>query len=109
MKLLNKKTIKNILIALFFLILQNRFAFAAEPKIVSGTVQFMKDLLTWILVLVPAGGGVMIGYHAIMKALSDGDASVIADRNRKMKNVLISCAIAESASGIIAAFLAYFK
>jgi hypothetical protein len=83
-------------------------AFAATPKIVTGGKSFATDALTWVLILVPVTAALMVGYHAWMKSMADGDPGAIAERNKAMKRVLIGSAIAEGASGIVTAFLAYF-
>lgn len=103
---------KKIIVCLCFLALlmvSGPIAFAADPKIVTGTKNFFTDAGKWVLILTPIAGGTMIGYHALMKGLSEGDAGTIADRNKKMVNVLKAVAIAECATGIITAFIAYFK
>lgn len=78
------------------------------PQIVQGALNLLQDALRWLLVLIPAAGGMMIAYHALMKTLSDGDPAVVADRNRKIKQVLIGVVIGMSASGIVSAVLTYF-
>lgn len=82
---------------------------AADPKFVTGGKNLLSDLLKWVLILVPAAAAAMIGYHALMKSLSDGDPGTIADKNKKMKNVLIGAVIAVSATGLVTVFLAYFQ
>jgi len=85
-------------------------AFAAStPNIVSGGEKLAQDILTWVLILVPVTAAAMVGYHAWMKSMADGEAGAVAERNRAMKRVLIGAAIAECASGIVTTFLAYFK
>lgn len=63
------------------------------PTIISGAFNLLNDALTWILYLIPAASGAAIGYHALMKQMSDGDPSVTAAHNRSIKNVLIGGAI----------------
>lgn len=78
------------------------------PEIVTGAQELLQDVLNWLLILIPIAGGMMIAYHALMKTLSDGDPGTVADCNRKIKQVLIGVIIGMSASGIVAAFMAYF-
>lgn len=104
------KKVKKIVILMTVLLVNScGYAFAAEPQIVTGTKNFFNDLLKWILILVPVGSSAMVAYHAIMKGLSEGEPAVVADRNKKIKNVLIAAAIAETSAGLVNAFLNYFK
>lgn len=80
----------------------------AQPEIISGARNLAQDLLNWILVLIPITGGVMLAYHAWVKQMSDGDPGTVAERNKKMKNVLIASIIGVSAAGIIRIILGYF-
>lgn len=78
------------------------------PQVVTGAQQLLQDVLSWLLILIPIAGGMMIGYHALMKTLSDGDPATVADRNKKIKQVLIGVVIGMSASGIVSAIITYF-
>lgn len=80
----------------------------ATPSFVDGGKRLLQDILKWILILVPVAAAAMIGYHALMKTLSDGDPATIADRNKKMKTVLIGAIIAVSASALVTLILSYF-
>jgi hypothetical protein len=82
-------------------------AFAA-PAIVNDAKKLATDALSWVLILVPVTASLMVGYHAWMKSMADGDPGAIAERNKAMKRVLIGAAIAETASGTVTAILAYF-
>ncbi|WP_338832853.1 hypothetical protein MHLNE_16030 [Moorella humiferrea] len=90
-----------------------RAAFAAtsggQPQIVTGAINLLNDVTSWLLGIIPAGSGAAIGYHALMKQMSDGDPATAAAHNRAMRNVLIGGAIGESAVGITKAFLSYFQ
>lgn len=77
--------------------------------VVTGFQNLFSALLKGLLVLIPVACACMIAYHSAMKAASDGDAGIIADKNRKIKNVLIAGAIGETASSLISWALAYFK
>lgn len=82
---------------------------ATEPVIVSGTKKLFADASIWLSGLIPVGAGLMLGFQAFQKSLTD-DTAVIAEKNRFMKNVLIGAAIATSASGLTALILnTYYK
>jgi len=81
--------------------------YAADPKMVTGAKKLASDITLWLLILIPVVAAAAIGYQALMKMLNDDPGSV-ADRNKKMKNILVAGAIGESASAIVTAFLAYF-
>lgn len=109
--ILNSKKVENFLWALMAFLMVGGFGestLAADPKFVTGAKTLLSDVLKWVLILVPVAAAAMIGYHALMKTLSDGDPAVIAEKNKKMKNVLIGAIIAMSASGLVTAILAYF-
>lgn len=80
----------------------------ATPEIVSGTVNLARDALNWILMLVPPTAGVAIGYQAWMKSMADGEPGVVAERNKKMKQILIGAVLAECAAGIVQLVLRYY-
>lgn len=80
---------------------------AADPTIVTGAKSLASDVTKYLLILIPIVAGGAIAYQALMKMLNDDPASV-ADRNKKMKNILVAAAIGESASAIVTAVLAYF-
>ncbi|MGG2201885.1 hypothetical protein [Paenibacillus validus] len=82
--------------------------FAADPAIVTNAKKLAQDALTWVLVLIPVTGALMVGYHAWMKSMADGDPGAIAERNKKIKNTIVGSVIGVSASGIVTALLAYF-
>ena len=79
------------------------------PSFVYSAFKLLNDALTWILYLIPAASCAAIGYHALMKQMSDGDPSVTAAHNRAIRNILIGGAIGMSAATIVKVFLSYFK
>ncbi|MDN5347395.1 MAG: hypothetical protein PWP65_959 [Clostridia bacterium] len=110
MKRFVKGLIKNLPVAGVVLLAFARTAFAAPtPGFVTGATNLLNDATSWLLGIIPAGAGAAIGYHALMKQLSDGDPASAAVHNRAMRNVLIGAAIGESAVGITKAFLSYFQ
>lgn len=78
------------------------------PKIIVGAQALISDIMVWLLLLIPIAGGAMIAYHSLMKILSDGDPVVVAEKNKKIKSVLVGVVIAMSASGLVTAIIAYF-
>ena len=83
-------------------------AYAETPVIVSGFQKLLGDVSTWLLALIPTASAAMVGYHALMKQMSDGDPSVASSSNKSIKRVLIGGAIGTSAAGLTKAFLTYF-
>jgi hypothetical protein len=81
---------------------------AGEPNFVAGAQKLLNDVTNWLLALIPASAGAAIGYHALMKQLSDGDPASAAVHNRAMRNVLVAGAIGMSAVSIVKVFLSYF-
>lgn len=103
-----KNTIKNYVSTLVLgsgLFLGRVFA---QPQEISNIINLLQDLLTWVLVIVPVAGGLMIGYHSLMKIMADGDPGEIADRNSKIKMVLTSAVIAFIGAGIVRIVVSYF-
>lgn len=80
----------------------------AQPKLVSGTVSLFKAITSWLLILIPVGAGAVLGWHAFNKSMTE-DQSVVAEKNRMMKNVIIGAAIAETASGLITVILGFYS
>lgn len=93
--------------ALFYLSIVSP-SHAATPNIVSGAQRLAQDALTWVLILVPVTAGTMVGYHAWMKSMADGEPGAVAERNKKIKQTLIGGVVAESAAGITQLILSYF-
>lgn len=82
--------------------------YAAQPKLVTGTVSLFQALTGWLLLIIPVGAGAVLGYQALQKSLTD-DQAVIAEKNKMMKNVIIGAAIAETASGLVTIILSFYK
>ena len=81
--------------------------YAAQPKLVTGTVALFQAATSWLLVIIPVGAGTVLCYTALQKSLTD-DHAVLAEKNKMMKNVLIGAAIAETSSGLVTAILAFY-
>ena len=79
------------------------------PPIVSGVLNLFQAAEGWLLVLIPVVGGVMLGYHGLMKAMAGGDAMTAETHNKAMKNTIVASAIAEAAMATVAFILPYFK
>ena len=43
------------------------------PEFITNFSRLLTDATTWIMFLIPTAGGVMIGYHALMKEMEEGD------------------------------------
>lgn len=82
--------------------------YAGQPKLVSGTVALFQAATGWLLLIIPVGAGAVLGYTALQKSLTD-DHAVLAEKNKMMKNVIIGAAIAETASGLVTALLAFYS
>ena len=54
----------------------------------------------WISGLGITGGGMMVGYHALMRNLSGGDGATDAHHLQAMKKVIVGTAIVAGAGGI---------
>lgn len=104
----NLKNKKILLLTLFCFVLFSSPVYAAEPKLVSGTVKLFQSITKWLLVIIPVGAGAVLGWHALQKSLTD-DQAVIAEKNKQMKNTVISAAVAETASGLITIILNFYK
>ncbi len=103
-----EKVYKRIILSFIIMIFMTNNTFAAPPKIVTGTVDLFTEVSNWLLLIIPAGAGAVLGFHALQKSLTDDDA-VIADKNKKMKNTLISAVIAETAVGIVRVVLGFYS
>lgn len=104
-----KKTGLVTIICAFMIITYPTTAMAAgEPGIVTGTKNLLEAATTWLLILIPAGCATMIGWHAFVKQMNEGDPAQAAIHNRAMKNALIAGAIGISAVGIVKAFLSFY-
>jgi hypothetical protein len=85
----------------------NAATVAPPPKLVTGTQKLFNDATVWLLILIPVGAALFIGWQAFQKSLSEDDA-VIADKNKKIKTSLIAAVIAESATAIVTLVLSYY-
>lgn len=55
---------------------------------------------TWIAGLGATGGGLMIGYHGLMRSLSGGDAQADAHHLQSIKKVAAGTAVVVGSAGI---------
>lgn len=78
------------------------------PDEVVSIAELLKDATMWGLLLVPLSATVMIIYHSIRKIVADGEHGEIADRNKKIKGILVTAVIAFIASGIVTIITGYF-
>ncbi len=79
------------------------------PTFITNIGRLLTDATTWILFLIPTAGGLMIGYHALMKEVEEGDVHSAALHNKAIKNILIGGAVGMSATAIVRVVLAYFQ
>lgn len=109
-KLLDRCVIgyKSTLLTFFFITMTVSNVYAAQPKLVSGTVALFQAITGWLLLIIPVGAGAVLGYHALQKSLTD-DQAIIAEKNKMMKNVIIGAAIAETASGLVTIILGFYS
>lgn len=106
------KKVKNIctiiLAALTFVLVNVSDTYAAEqPKIVTGTVDLFQAATGWLLLIIPVGAGLFVGYHALQKSLTD-DQAVISEKNKLIKNTIVGAIIAETASGLVTLILSFY-
>ncbi|WP_207637543.1 hypothetical protein [Desulfotruncus alcoholivorax] len=92
-----------------FLVVVSPAAAAGEPEFVTGFKNLLNDATSWILGLIPVAAGAKIGYHALMKNLSqEEEMHSVSVHNKGIKNALVGGAIGVSATLIVKAFLSYF-
>jgi hypothetical protein len=106
-KLLNKKNITLLLVLGIIMIASP--AYAADPKIVSGTKSLFTAASGWVTGLIPVAAGVGLAFCKFKQVSSDNDPSVVAHYNKQMKTIIISSAIGMTASGTITAVLAFYQ
>ena len=104
-----KKNVYRVILAVSMILLFAPVAFAAtDPGIVTGTKDLLEAATNWLLLLIPAGCGCVIAWHAFVKQMNEGDPAQAAIHNRAMKNALVAGAIGMSAVGIVKAVLAFY-
>lgn len=103
-----EKAYTSLLVSLLMLSSNTSFVYAAQPKIVSGTVSLFQSVSTWLLLIIPVGAGAFAGYHALQKSLTD-DQAVIAEKNKLIKNTIIGAIIAETADGLVTTVLSFYS
>jgi cadmium resistance protein CadD (predicted permease) len=82
--------------------------FASQPKIVTGTLKLAQTATTWLLGLIPVTAGLVAGFFAWQKSVSQDDAA-ITKYNKLIKNVIIGAVLAETVSGLITVILSFYK
>ncbi len=97
-----------VLLSALTLVMASATTAAAQPKIVSGTVDLFKAASGWLLLIIPVGAGLFVGYHALQKSLTD-DQAVIAEKNKLIKNTIIGAIIAMTADGLITIILGFYN
>jgi len=84
-------------------------AYADTPEEVNQLINLLTDILNWILLIVPIAAGLMIGYQSLMKIMADNDGAEIADRNKRIKTILVSAVVAFIGVGIVRVVVGYFN
>jgi len=72
----------------------------ANTKAAQTINSLVASATAWLAGLSATGGGLMIGYHALMRNFSGGDAATDAHHLQAMKKVLVGTAIATGAAGL---------
>lgn len=105
----NEKKIFTLLMIFIAVSTMINVTYAADnPKLITGTVNLFKAVTSWLLLIIPVGAGAYAGWHAFQKSMTD-DETVIAQKNRLIKNTIIGAAIATTADGLITAILNFYK
>jgi len=79
------------------------------PTLVTGLQSLLSAASGWLLGLIPAGGGLMAGYHWFMSGPgAGGDEMVAAQHKRATRNVLLGTVLAMSAMGLVKVLVSYF-
>lgn len=76
------------------------FATPATPTIVTGGIKLINAASGWLLLIIPVSSAAIFGFHAWAKSVAE-EGGEVADRNKKMKRVIIWGSIAMSGSAII--------
>ncbi|MGE7828545.1 hypothetical protein [Paenibacillus sp. NPDC093718] len=105
----NSKTLRIFMIFSIISLFAATPIFASQPKIVSGGIELVKAATGWLMLLIPVTAVCMFVWHAWMKSLADGEGGQVAERNKKMKNVIIYSAIALGGTGLVNLLLGYLK
>ena len=79
------------------------------PTVVTGTQALIAAATGWLMGIIPAGGGLMAGYHWFMSSVgSGGDEMVAAQHKRGARNTLIATLLAFCAVGLVKTLLSYY-
>lgn len=87
------------------------FSFAspvADPKIVSGTKSLLQAISAWITGLIPLATACVAAYFGLLKTMAQDDAD-IADKNKKMRGVILAGIVATCISGLAYVILDFYK
>ncbi|WP_054029116.1 hypothetical protein [Bacillus sp. FJAT-28004] len=76
------------------------YATPAKPTIVSGGILLINAASGWLLLIIPVSSAAIFGFHAWAKSVAE-EGGEVADRNKKMKRVIIWGSVAMSGSAII--------
>lgn len=104
-----KSIMKTMLISLFILIINSPPALANDIKnsqIVKGTENLIKDLTTWLMVLAPILGGLLIIYFFIRRSAADEMDQ--KKWNNRITTVIVSVIGAVLASATLNLIIGYY-
>jgi hypothetical protein len=80
---------------------------APDNTLISGATNLLNAAGGWISGLGAAGGGTMVGYHALMRNLND-DPQSVAHHTASMKKVIVGSVIIVAAGAIVKLVTGYF-
>lgn len=79
------------------------------PTLITGLQSLIGAATGWLLALVPAGGGLMSGYHWFMSGPgAGGDEMVAATHKRAVRSTLLGTILAMAAVGVVKVLVSYF-
>ena len=78
------------------------------PTVVTGTQALIAAATGWLMGIIPAGGGLMAGYHWFMSSVSGGEEMAAAQHKRAARNTLIATLLAFCAVGLVKTLLSYY-
>lgn len=108
-KNLKKRKVKVAVIIFVSLILFTNYCFAgvADSKLATGTMNILKDVSNWLLIIAPILTAVFVGYYLLRKTA--GDEMDAKKWDNRIKIAIICCIGVFIASGLITTITNYYK
>ena len=79
------------------------------PTVVTGTQALISAATGWLMGIIPAGGGLMAGYHWFMSGPgAGGDEMLASQHKRATRTTLIATLLAFCAVGLVKTLLSYY-